>query len=50
MLGQYRQFLQSVLIFVTAVALGLIAAWMIIKLHKPDKPVGPLEHVVPAPR
>ena len=39
-----RQFLQSALIFIAAVAFGLITAWMIIRRDQPEKSAGPLEY------
>jgi flagellar basal body-associated protein FliL len=42
-----RHILQSMLIFVAAVALGLTTAWVVLKLQKQETAVSSFEQVVP---
>lgn len=43
-----RDILRGALVFIAAVAVGLIAAWTVIKFQKPEADASPLEHVLPA--
>ncbi|MBI4663325.1 MAG: hypothetical protein HY735_31375 [Verrucomicrobia bacterium] len=41
-----REILRGALVFAAVLALGLMMAWMVRKLHKPELSVGPLEQVL----
>ncbi len=43
-----REILRGALVFAAVLALGLMTAWVIIKLHKPEPSVGPLEQMLHA--
>jgi len=43
-----RDMLRGALVLIAALALGLITAWTVIKLQKPEPDASPLQHVLPA--